>query len=418
MVLGLFVRGDLTFGDFVALSCSEMAGGFFGAVLVYVMYMPHFRTLPELGPESPEDNLLRTRDHIDPSALRIASYSTKPSASSQGTLAQRIAEARYYLSNASYDDEPEKVMQLLSGGTFMLHGVEVPFPDDEIIGELSSAESSENVDVEAGAAKPSTTPAGATDSRPKIKRRHSLQVAEMQRMLRKLEKDLKSNADTEDDSNLSQQRPAISSTTVGPSSSSAHNVPFSTTHLHPPSSNGSSEATKRPRSLNRKASKASILTLSAAKNRESAIAKAATLADQATKLSVFATRPAIYLPIHNFIVETIATAVLILGAMLIDDRFVPLDNTAGVRSGIDATFKPYYIGLYVMVLVLALAGPTGLAANPARDMAPRLAHWLLPIPGKGGSELIYGVIINIGAMLGGALGAGIYMGIHMINKTK
>lgn len=36
-----------------------------------------------------------------------------------------------------------------------------------------------------------------------------------------------------------------------------------------------------------------------------------------------------------------------------------------------------------------LGGPTAYAANPARDLGPRVAHALLPIPGKGPSEWSY-----------------------------
>lgn len=41
-----------------------------------------------------------------------------------------------------------------------------------------------------------------------------------------------------------------------------------------------------------------------------------------------------------------------------------------------------WVGFYVFVVILGLGGPTGIAANPARDFSPRLAHALLPIAGK------------------------------------
>ncbi len=38
--------------------------------------------------------------------------------------------------------------------------------------------------------------------------------------------------------------------------------------------------------------------------------------------------------------------------------------------------------------VVGAGGPTGVAMSPARDMGPRLAHWVLPIRGKGSSEFL------------------------------
>jgi glycerol uptake facilitator protein len=57
---------------------------------------------------------------------------------------------------------------------------------------------------------------------------------------------------------------------------------------------------------------------------------------------------------------------------------------------------------------LSLGGPTGYAINPARDLGPRLAHALLPIPNKGTSEWRYSWIPVVGPIAGAAIGAGIY----------
>ena len=52
---------------------------------------------------------------------------------------------------------------------------------------------------------------------------------------------------------------------------------------------------------------------------------------------------------------------------------------------------------------LSLGGTTGYAINPARDLGPRLVHFLLPIPGKGSSNWSYAPIPIIGPMVGAAL---------------
>jgi len=43
--------------------------------------------------------------------------------------------------------------------------------------------------------------------------------------------------------------------------------------------------------------------------------------------------------------------------------------------------------------------------NPARDFGPRMAHFVLPVAGKGKSDFGYALIPIIGPLIGGALGA-------------
>ncbi|KAI8853780.1 hypothetical protein BC829DRAFT_277068 [Chytridium lagenaria] len=323
--IALWVRGDIDAVDFFALSAAEMAGGFAAACMVYLLFLPHFKTVPETAALSPEDRLLRTRDDIAPSALRYASYNTKSSPSGAATLNQRLNEAKYYLSNEAFDDAPEKVMEHLVGKTYMLHGIEVPFPKED--------------DEEQGA-KPER----------KIKRRHSLQVADMQRRLRMAEREL--SFGPSDDIHL---RPTSATTIDAETHTDAPVEP--TTSVAAPSKSRAVDTLRR--TLNRQASKSSIVTFEA---REAALARAATAADQATKLSVFATRPAIYLPIHNFFVEMLGTAMLIYGAFLIDDHLRGAAAEAGVlvspgtagtlKLVLDASFSPLLKGFYIMVLVL------------------------------------------------------------------
>jgi glycerol uptake facilitator protein len=63
------------------------------------------------------------------------------------------------------------------------------------------------------------------------------------------------------------------------------------------------------------------------------------------------------------------------------------------------------VGLLVFAIGLSLGGTTGYAINPARDLGPRLAHALLPIPGKRDSDWSYGWVPAIAPLLGGALAA-------------
>ena len=66
---------------------------------------------------------------------------------------------------------------------------------------------------------------------------------------------------------------------------------------------------------------------------------------------------------------------------------------------------PIAVGLLIVVIGMSLGGPTGYAINPARDLGPRIAHAVLPIPGKGGSQWNYAWIPVLGPLVGSVLGA-------------
>lgn len=125
--------------------------------------------------------------------------------------------------------------------------------------------------------------------------------------------------------------------------------------------------------------------------------------DKAAKLGVFATAPAIRKPAANVLAEAIGTFVLVLGvlAILSPKNLVP-------NSGFDTGLAPLLVGILVWALGLSLGGPTGYAINPARDLGPRIAHAILPIAGKGGSDWSYAWVPIVGPILGGLAGAGFY----------
>ncbi|RYD46754.1 MAG: aquaporin, partial [Verrucomicrobiaceae bacterium] len=68
-------------------------------------------------------------------------------------------------------------------------------------------------------------------------------------------------------------------------------------------------------------------------------------------------------------------------------------------------FSPFLVGLLVLSMGISLGGPTGYAINPARDLGPRIAHQILPIAGKGGSDWGYAWIPVVAPILGGITGA-------------
>jgi len=117
--------------------------------------------------------------------------------------------------------------------------------------------------------------------------------------------------------------------------------------------------------------------------------------DPGLKLACFSTGPAIRSTIPNLISEIIGTAVLVFGVASI------FSEAAG--GGATPGLGPFLVGGLVWGIGLCLGGTTGYAINPARDLMPRLAHAILPIPEKGGSDWSYSWIPVIGPLAGGAL---------------
>lgn len=109
------------------------------------------------------------------------------------------------------------------------------------------------------------------------------------------------------------------------------------------------------------------------------------------KLAVFCTSPAIRNLPANAITETIGTFVLILVVSALSNKALSAFNIS----------TPLIVGLLVWSIGLSLGGSTGYAINPARDFAPRLAHALLPIAGKGNSQWSYALIPIIAPIVGG-----------------
>jgi glycerol uptake facilitator protein len=116
----------------------------------------------------------------------------------------------------------------------------------------------------------------------------------------------------------------------------------------------------------------------------------------ADKLGVFCTNAAVRSPLLNIVSEALGTAVLVLVAGAIFSHGVSANGPA-------AGLGPWLVASLVWGIGLSLGGTTGYAINPARDLGPRLAHWLLPIPGKGGSNWRYAPIPIIGDLAGAAL---------------
>ena len=133
-------------------------------------------------------------------------------------------------------------------------------------------------------------------------------------------------------------------------------------------------------------------------------------ADPGLKLAAFSTGPAIRHTAGNFIGEVIGTAVLVFGILAIAANAQTLSKPGDVDLSFvfSRGLQPLLVGVLVLGIGLSLGGPTGYAINPARDLAPRLAHAVLPIPGRGSSDWGYSWIPVVAPIVGGILGAGAY----------
>jgi glycerol uptake facilitator protein len=119
--------------------------------------------------------------------------------------------------------------------------------------------------------------------------------------------------------------------------------------------------------------------------------------DANLKLAVFSTGPAIRNTTWNLVSEIIGTFVLMF---VIFTFGIPGSGSAGLGA--------LPVALLVLVIGLALGGTTGYAINPARDLGPRIAHFLLPIPGKRDSDWSYSWIPVVGPMIGAAIAYVVY----------
>lgn len=112
-------------------------------------------------------------------------------------------------------------------------------------------------------------------------------------------------------------------------------------------------------------------------------------ADPATKLAVFSTGPAIRSYGWNFMTEVLGTFVLVY-------VIIQFGNTP-------SELGPLAVAMLVVGIGASLGGPTGYAINPARDLGPRIAHAILPIPGKGSSDWGYSWVPVLGPIVGGVI---------------
>ncbi|MBS1946452.1 MAG: aquaporin family protein [Bacteroidetes bacterium] len=121
------------------------------------------------------------------------------------------------------------------------------------------------------------------------------------------------------------------------------------------------------------------------------------------KLAVFSTGPAIRNPIDNLFSEIIGTFVLVFAVLYIAGPSINLNNNDG-KIGLGA-IGALPVAFLVLAIGLSLGGTTGYAINPARDIGPRIMHFILPISKKKDSDWNYSWVPIIGPIIGGVIAA-------------
>lgn len=116
------------------------------------------------------------------------------------------------------------------------------------------------------------------------------------------------------------------------------------------------------------------------------------------QLACFSTGPSIRDIKQNILVETLASFLFLLGIFFI--------KPAGIEMGAMSALP---VALLVAGIGFGLGGPTGWAINPARDLGPRIMHFILPMKGKGPSDWQYALVPVLGPIIGGILAAFIYL---------
>lgn len=130
--------------------------------------------------------------------------------------------------------------------------------------------------------------------------------------------------------------------------------------------------------------------------------------DKEAKKAAFCTAPSVRNYLHNFFSETIGTFVLVFAVLFLAGPKFTTAELPDAEIGLGAV-GALPVGLLVLGIGLSLGGTTGYAINPARDLAPRIMHAILPIKGKRDSDWAYSWIPVFGPLTGAVIAAILYL---------
>lgn len=124
----------------------------------------------------------------------------------------------------------------------------------------------------------------------------------------------------------------------------------------------------------------------------------------------FCTSPAIKNTARNVLSEVIGTFVLIFVVLFIAGPEFKVLGIDAVKVGLGSV-GALPVALLVVAIGMSLGGLTGYAINPARDLGPRIIHWLVPIKTKGPSDWAYAWVPIVGPIIGAAIAASLYLAV-------
>jgi glycerol uptake facilitator-like aquaporin len=396
MFLFLAILGKVSWTEFVCCSLADLAGAFVGAVLVYLFYLPHFGftslPLPVHGVFDVAAQYVEGPASYETNAGRLASAFGPASKPRKGTnIRNEVREMFQFPNDQCFLDDSTTSNSITEEQRALLQKMEMRQQRREKHHKhLHSAPSSRIEYFRTNSANIATLlrekdprDEFPEDEFPRLgPRRHSAQIAVL---LHRHDEEKKELNET-------------------------HSVQDVTTDNNGEKEHASTDEEKPPLEG---ATDDNAIDKKSAKTYEAALQ-----ADARAKLSIFATRPAIFNRPYNLFQEAICTLVLVFGAEMFNMRREVQSEVTGLTWQ-DGTFlQSLFVSLFITMLILGPGGVTGLAANPARDLGPRLAHFVLPIAGKGTSEWNYGIIVPIfGPFCGAAIGAGFFMLIERLFES-
>ncbi len=129
------------------------------------------------------------------------------------------------------------------------------------------------------------------------------------------------------------------------------------------------------------------------------------------KLAIFSTMPAIPHRFYNMVSEVVGTFILVYVIFHFVDPSIEASTLANAKIGL-GSIGALPVALLVVGIGMSLGGATGYAINPARDLGPRIAHFILPIKGKGSSGWHYAWVPILGPSLGAVLAAALHVALQ------